>query len=134
VIEQGQTLINPITGERMTFLETAADTHGKRVVIELRTDPGGRVAAVHVHPVQWNTLTVVSGRLGAKVGGRKGELEVGQTLGVAPGVAYAWWNAGEDDLVLRCEISPALQFELLIETAFLRVTDGPTHELVPRAA
>jgi hypothetical protein len=45
VIEKGQTLVNPVTGERMTFLETAAENAGERVVIELRADPGGAVAA-----------------------------------------------------------------------------------------
>jgi hypothetical protein len=35
VIEKGQTLVNPVTGERMTFVETAAENGGERVVIEL---------------------------------------------------------------------------------------------------
>jgi len=52
VIETGQTLVNPVTGERMTFVETAADTDGERVVIELRAEPGGSVAAAHAHPSQ----------------------------------------------------------------------------------
>jgi hypothetical protein len=72
VIQKGQTLVNPVTGERMTFVETAADTGGERVVIELRADPGGSVAAAHVHPSQWETFKVVSGTLGAKVAGRGG--------------------------------------------------------------
>ena len=61
MIEKGQTLVNPVTGERMTFLETAAETGGDRVVIELRAEPGGSVAAAHAHPSQWETFTVVSG-------------------------------------------------------------------------
>jgi quercetin dioxygenase-like cupin family protein len=127
VIQKGQTLVNPVTGERMTFLETAAETDGKRVVIELRADPGGSVAAAHVHPSQWEMFSVVSGTLGAKVGGRKAELEPGQTLGVAPGVAHTWWNAGDDELVFRCEVRPALQFESLVETMFSLAADGKTN-------
>ena len=73
MIEKGQTLVNPVTGERMTFLETAAETGGDRVVIELHADPGGSVAAAHVHPSQWETFAVVSGTLGAKVAGRTTE-------------------------------------------------------------
>jgi quercetin dioxygenase-like cupin family protein len=127
VIETGQTLVNPVTGERMTFVETAADTGGERVVIELRAEPGGSVAAAHVHPSQWETFTVVSGTLGTKVAGRKAELGSGQTLGVAPGVAHTWWNAGDDELVFRCEIRPALQFESLIETMFSLAAEGKTN-------
>jgi quercetin dioxygenase-like cupin family protein len=128
VIEKGQTLVNPVTGERMTFLETAAETGGDRVVIELHADPGGSVAAAHVHPSQWETFDVVSGTLGAKVGGRKTEAGAGRTLAVAPGVPHTWWNAGDDELVFRCVISPALQFESLIETMFSLAADGKTNK------
>jgi quercetin dioxygenase-like cupin family protein len=128
VIEKGQTLVNPVTGERMTFLETAAENDGERVVIELRADPGGAIAAAHVHPSQWETFSVVSGTLGTKVAGRKAEFGPGQTLGVAPGVAHTWWNAGDDELVFRCEVRPALQFESLIETMFSLAADGKTNK------
>jgi quercetin dioxygenase-like cupin family protein len=111
----------------MTFLETAAETGGDRVVIELRADPGGSVAAAHVHPSQWETFEVVAGTLGAKVAGRKAEIGAGQTLDVAPGEAHTWWNAGDDELVFRCAISPALQFESLIETMFSLAADGKTN-------
>ena len=85
MIAKGQTLTNPVTGERMTFVETAADTDGEYVVIELSADPGGAVAAAHVHPSQWETFEVVSGTLGAKVGGRKVKAGPGETLEVEPG-------------------------------------------------
>ena len=127
MIEKGQTLVNPVTGERMTFVETAAETGGQRVVIELHADPGGSVAAAHVHPSQWETFDVVSGTLGAKVGGRTTEAGPGKTLGVAPGMPHTWWNAGDDELVFRCVITPALQFESLIETMFSLAADGKTN-------
>jgi quercetin dioxygenase-like cupin family protein len=128
VIEQGQTLVNPVTGERMTFLETAAETGGDRVVIELHADPGGSVAAAHVYPSQWETFEVVSGTLAAKVGRRTTEAGPGQTLGIAPGMPHTWWNAGDDELVFRCTVSPALQFESLIETMFSLAADGKTNK------
>src|SRR4029079_552283 len=111
----------------MTFLETAAETRGDRVVIELHAVPGGSVAAAHVHPGQWETFDVVAGTLGAKVAGRTLEAVPGQTVRVAPGVSHTWWNAGDDELVFRCAISPALQFESLIETMFSLAADGKTN-------
>jgi quercetin dioxygenase-like cupin family protein len=97
-------------------------------VIELRADPGSQVAAAHVHPSQWETFKVVSGRLGAKVAGRKVEAGAGESLKVWPGEAHTWWNAGDDELVFRCEIRPALQFESLIETMFSLAADGKTNK------
>jgi hypothetical protein len=52
VIRTGQTIENPLTGERVTFLRTARDTGGKSVLIEVGVEPGGAVAAAHVHPHQ----------------------------------------------------------------------------------
>jgi hypothetical protein len=47
-------------------------------------------------------------------------------LVVEPRVAHKWWNAGDDELVFRCEVRPALQFEALIETMFGLAADGKT--------
>src|SRR5215211_3420419 len=127
VIEAGETIHNPVTKERMTFLRTAAQTAGDHVLIELRSEPGGVVAAAHTHPVQTETFQVVRGTLGAKVGGKKVEARAGETLIVDPGTAHKWWNAGEDELVFLCEIRPAGQFEQLIETMFSLAADGKTN-------
>jgi len=128
MIRKGQTLQNPVTGERMTFIETVADTDGEYVLIELSADPGAAVAAPHVHPSQVETFEVVSGTLGAKVGARTVTAGPGDVLRVEPGTAHTWWNAGDDELVFRCEIRPALQFESLIETMFSLAADGKTNK------
>ena len=128
MIQQGQTIANAVTGERMTFIETSRSTGGEYVLIELRADPGAAVAAAHVHPGQWERFEVVSGRLGAKVGGRKVEAGPGEVVGIAPGTAHTWWNAGDDELVFRCEVRPALKFESLIETMFSLAADGKTNK------
>ena len=127
MISKGQTIENPVTGEKMTFIETAASTGGEYTLIELRCDPGGTVAAAHVHPSQTETFEVVSGILGAKVDGRTITAEAGATVIVMPGESHKWWNAGKDELVFRCEVRPALQFESLIETMFSLASDGKTN-------
>jgi len=96
VIEKGQTLVNPVTGERMTFLETAAETRGDRVVIELHADPGGSVAAAHVHPGQWETFDVVAGTLGAKVAGRTLEAVPGTWDTPGAFFSYTWLRCPAD--------------------------------------
>ena len=65
MIQAGDTLANPVTKERMTFLKTAAETNGEYVLIELSAAPGAVVAAAHVHPSQTETFEVVSGTLAA---------------------------------------------------------------------
>jgi quercetin dioxygenase-like cupin family protein len=128
VISKGQTLVNVITGERMTFLQTSAETDGEYVLIELRAEPEAFVAAAHVHPAQVETFEIVSGTLGARVAGKEITAHAGDVLVVEPGQAHKWWNAGEKELVFRCEVRPALRFESLIETMFALATAGKTNK------
>jgi quercetin dioxygenase-like cupin family protein len=128
VIHAGETLTNPVTKERMTFLKTAAETEGEYVLIELSAEPGAVVAAAHVHPSQTETFEVLGGTLGAKLGREQVEARAGDVVVVQPRVAHKWWNAGEDTLVFRAEVRPALGFEQLIETMFGLAADGKTNE------
>ena len=128
MIKAGDTLVNPVTKERMTFLKTAAETNGDYVLIELRAEPEAVVAAAHVHPSQTETFEVLSGKLGAKVGRRKVEAGPGEVMVIEPGQAHKWWNAGDGELVFRAEVRPALQFEQLIETMFSLAADGKTNK------
>jgi len=128
VISKGQTLVNPVTLERMTFLETSAETGGDYVQIELRAEPEAFVAAAHVHPAQIETFDIVSGTLGAKIAGKEIEAHAGDMLIIEPGQAHNWWNAGEDELVFLCQLRPALRFESLIETMFSLATAGKTNK------
>ena len=95
MISKGQTLVNTITGERMTFLHTSAETDSEYVLIELRAEPKAFVAAAHVHPAQVETFEIVSGTLGARVAGKEVTAHAGDVLVVEPGQAHKWWNAGE---------------------------------------
>lgn len=50
MITPGQTLENPVTGERFTFTATAASTGGELLAFDLALWPGGTVPIPHVHP------------------------------------------------------------------------------------
>ena len=50
MISAGDTIENPVTGERIVFRKTSRDTNGEAVVIECFVQPNGAVAAAHVHP------------------------------------------------------------------------------------
>jgi quercetin dioxygenase-like cupin family protein len=127
MIRTGDTIENPVTGERMTFLATARDTDGDAVVIETVVQPDGFVAAAHVHPSQTERFAVAEGTLGLKVGGEKITLEPGDVAVVEAGTPHKFWNAGEEPVRFVCEVRPALQFESLLETMFALAADGKTN-------
>src|SRR4051812_39028882 len=64
----GQHLENPVTGERLTFVETAASTGGERVVVDLELEAGGKVPGVHIHPKQEEKFEVLQGTMKFRYG------------------------------------------------------------------
>jgi quercetin dioxygenase-like cupin family protein len=127
MIRTGDTIHNPVTGERITFHATSADTKGEAVVIECTVQPAGFVAATHVHPSQSERFAVIDGTLGLKAGKDKKTLGRGEVAVVEPGTPHRFWNAGEDEVRFVCEVRPALQFESLLETMFNLAADGKTN-------
>jgi quercetin dioxygenase-like cupin family protein len=127
MIRSGDTIHNPVTGERITFHQTSADTNGEAVVIECAVEPDGFVAAAHVHPSQTERFNVIEGMLGLKVGKDEQTLGRGDVAVVEPGTPHRFWNAGDEVVRFVCEVRPALQFESLLETMFTLAADGKTN-------
>jgi quercetin dioxygenase-like cupin family protein len=126
-IRAGDTIENPVTGERVTFLRTAADTGGELVEVEVCVQPDGAVAAAHVHPYQSERFEVLAGTLEFRHGREKVVAGPGDVVTVAAGTAHSFRNAGETFARFRCEIRPALQFERFLETMFALAADGKTN-------
>jgi quercetin dioxygenase-like cupin family protein len=111
MISPGQTLENPVTGERFTFTDTAASTGGELLAFDFALRPGGAVPIPHVHPIQTERFQVTEGRMTFRVGLRKVEAGPGDVVEVAPGVAHSFANAGDDEARLHVEVRPALAME-----------------------
>ncbi len=111
MITPGQTLENPVTGERFTFTQTASTTDGELLAFDFALRPGGAVPIPHVHPIQTERFEVVAGQMRFRVGLRTILAGPGDVVEVAPGVAHSFANAGDEEARLRVEVRPALQME-----------------------
>ena len=127
MIRSGDTLTNPVTGEVIRFVKSAAETGGEYVLVEVVVEPNGAVAAAHVHPYQTETFEILEGEVTFRAGSETIVAKAGETVRVDPGTAHKFWNDGETDARFRTEIRPALQFESLIETMFALASDGKTN-------
>jgi quercetin dioxygenase-like cupin family protein len=126
MIRKGDVIENPVTGERLRFLETAAETGGEYVLVEVTVQPNGFVAAAHVHPYQSERFELEQGLVEFTVDGEKILAGPGDTVVVPAGSAHKFRNAGESEAVFVTEVRPALQFERLLETMFALANDGKT--------
>jgi quercetin dioxygenase-like cupin family protein len=133
MITPGQTLENPVTGERFTFTHTAATTNGELLAFDFALRPGGAVPIPHVHPMQTERFEVLEGRMRFRVGLRTVIAVPGDVIEVAPGVAHSFANAGEQQARLRVEVRPALQMEqMFAEVVTMAKAGRMTRRGLPR--
>jgi mannose-6-phosphate isomerase-like protein (cupin superfamily) len=124
MILTGQTIENPVTGERLIFHQTAADTNGEYVLVEADLPPDAPVASAHVHPYQSERFKVLAGKVGFKIDRTTVEAGPGEVVVVEAGQAHKVYNAGDVEARFLSRISPALAFEQLIETMLGLAADG----------
>jgi mannose-6-phosphate isomerase-like protein (cupin superfamily) len=114
----GDVLENPATGDRLTFLQTAAETNGDLLEYELRFVPRGFAVRDHLHPHQEERHEVLEGSLGLVVGGREQRLEAGQSETVPPATRHRIFKTQDEPILARFAIRPALESEVLLSMLF----------------
>lgn len=114
--QERKTLENPMHKERITFLDTAAETGGELLRARVVIGPGGGVPMPHVHPHQEERWAIEAGRGRFRLGRQERLAGPGETVVAAPGTPHALSNAGSEDLSMIVELRPALRTEQLFET------------------
>jgi quercetin dioxygenase-like cupin family protein len=127
IIRKGDTIENPVTGERVTLLKTSAETGGEYVLIETTVAPNGAVAAEHVHPYQSERFEILSGKVEFKLDGETMVARANDVVMVEPGAAHRFRNISEEEVRFLTEVRPALSFETFLETMFGLAADGKTN-------
>jgi quercetin dioxygenase-like cupin family protein len=128
MIRAGDTIENPVTGERLVFTKTSAETNGEYVLFECLVKPSGFVAAAHVHPFQQERFQILEGSVTFRIDGQELPTTAGDAILIPAGRSHQFWNAGGEEARFACEVRPALQFEQLIETMFSLAQAGKTNK------
>ncbi len=133
MIVPGQTLENPVTGERFTFTHTAASTGGELLAFDFALRPGGKVPIAHVHPIQTERFEIVAGSVRFRLGRRRFVAGPGEVVEAPPGVAHGFANAGDGEARMRVEVRPALAMErMFAEVIALAQAGRMTRRGLPR--
>ena len=114
----GQLIETPLTGERILFVQVAADTRGELLEMESTWTRPGHRAAEHVHPEMEERWEVVSGRAGFRIGGEERGAREGESVVAPAGVPHLAWNPTDGPVRLRIELRPALRWEEFVERWF----------------
>jgi quercetin dioxygenase-like cupin family protein len=114
----GQTVVNDRTGERVTFVRTAADTGGELLELELVWPRPGQRAPAHVHPEMEERYEVLEGTAAFRIGDEERTAGPGDVVAVPPGTVHLAWNPTTDAVRLKVEFRPALRWEEFVVRLF----------------
>ena len=110
-------ITDPLTGQRLTFLQTAADTAGRSLRAEVRLEPEGFVPR-HVHLRQHERLEVLTGSVRLRTRGNERVLGPGETAEVSRRHLHAVANAGPGEAAFVLEVRPARHMEQMMRAIF----------------
>jgi quercetin dioxygenase-like cupin family protein len=122
----GTQLVDPGTGLRTVFRETARDTDGELLQVDWIGESRWTTGPDHVHPHQEERFEVLSGSLGLRVNGVEGVHDPGDVIVAEAGAPHAAWNAGDGEVHLLVDFRPALRTEVAFEALAGLAQDGKT--------
>jgi mannose-6-phosphate isomerase-like protein (cupin superfamily) len=120
------TIVNPLTGDTLTFLEATDELFRFR---ELAL-PSTYGPALHVHPHQEERFEVIRGSIEFVMGRNKVVCHPGESVVVPAGVAHTFQNAGDGEAEMFGEYRPGLPehsrrfFEVYFALARAGLTDA----------
>ena len=123
LVPQPDVIVNPISGQTVTFLSKTPDILRTRFDVESghATDPR------HIHPQQTETITVVEGRIRCSLPDRSEcVLEPGQQWEIQSGTPHTW-AAIDHHVALRIDFRPALRTQQFMTRLFGLAEAGKTN-------
>jgi mannose-6-phosphate isomerase-like protein (cupin superfamily) len=99
-----ETIVNPLTGYSMTFLEASHELFRSSEIGQ----PGAPPPALHVHPFQEERFEVIRGSVAFVMGGRQVVCGAGEDVVVPAGVPHTFQNAGEGEFEMFGEYRPGM--------------------------
>ena len=120
--EPGQVLINPVTGETITFVRP----DGPVFEAVMEVTPGGSPPAAHFHPRSTETFRMHEGVCRAVIGGEERVLRAGDVAVVPPGVPHIW--EAVEPVKMTVTIEPSLRAAEFFEDLFGLVRAGYADE------
>lgn len=121
-----ETIVNPITGDRMTFVQPSHQHQGQYAKIRFNLPPGAKGSPLHYHTKMDETFTVFSGCLEMEVGqkGNRRSLQAGESLQVPAGMHHSFCNSSSDWVTFTTENRPAGGFEQFLRGLYGLAIDG----------
>lgn len=121
----GDVLEHP-RGDRLEFVATSASTGGALLEMHVTYPPRTEAPALHLHPEQEETLTIVQGALRTMIDGVQRRYESGATFVVPAGTPHTMHADADEPTRFVWQVRPALRTEAFFEKTWdLARAGGP---------
>ncbi len=127
MVQPGDVIENPVTGERITFVRTSAQTGGALAVMDLELSPAAFLAAEHIHLRQEESFEVLDGRIRLRCRGEESVRGPGETVVVPAGAPHAWAPDGDEGARVRVTFTPGAGIEQFFDEFFRLGREGRTN-------
>lgn len=117
-------IYNPVQKDYVTFIETAAETTGKRTLVEVELAPGGGVG-IHYHKTYAEKFDCLEGELHVQLSKTVHVLRPGQSATAMPKVNHRFFNTSPNVCKFKVELTPASRgFEQSLQIGYGLARDG----------
>ncbi len=124
----GDSIDNPVTGERIVVLQSGQETAGELFAFELSLRPHGFVNAEHIHPKQEEVFEVTRGTIRFRINGQEMDAATRRKVVIPAGTRHVLWNPSDEEASMTVWLRPALKTEVFFETFFGLARDGKTNK------
>jgi len=120
----GDVIRNPVTGETVTFLETAAETDGRLLRLEMASEHAA--VGPHQHPKIAERWDLQEGTVRMHVAGREHVLTAPAQILIPAATPHDF--ASDGPMKVTVDLEPAGDFEGFMETVYALARDGKTND------
>lgn len=128
MVKSGGEILNPRTGQRILFLQTAGNTGGELLRTENFHPAHSPPEPEHVHPFQESRCEVISGSLRFHIAGVERLVSAGEAVDIPRNVPHYFWNDSDYEAHAFQEFRPALKIEDFFDTYFALARAGKLNE------
>jgi mannose-6-phosphate isomerase-like protein (cupin superfamily) len=122
-----RTIAHRFTGEQVRFIETAEETKGKHLLIEVTLPAYGDGPPLHIHDEFEETFECVHGQLTLSIGKKKVMLYRGDQIRVEKHIRHTFNNERPEPVIFRVKLTPPSRFEASIRIHYGLMNDGLTN-------
>lgn len=119
---------NPISGQRIRFLQTREDTDGRLLEMESHFAPNSVEPVPHYHPFQDEFFVVEEGSISIRVNRQVKVLNKGEQFHIPAKTVHSTWNHSGKNAMVNWKVQPAMETEYFLETGMGLATEGKVNE------